>query len=125
MALLVSLVGPRLFTQVDKSKIQAARAQARTLKMSINTLRLDIGRFPTAEEGLSLLTTPPSDPTLSSNWFGPYLDGDLPRDPWGNAFVYVPPKRDANGRVTNPQIISYGSDNAPGGSSGMEKDIVF
>ncbi|MEL6362750.1 MAG: type II secretion system major pseudopilin GspG [Pseudomonadota bacterium] len=122
MALLVSLVAPRLFNQVDKSKIQAARAQAQSIKTSMNTLRLDIGRFPTADEGLSLLTEPPSDPAVASLWFGPYLDGDLPRDPWGNDYIYVAPTVDDAGRTTSPRVLSYGADAQPGGA-GLNQDI--
>ena len=122
MGVLATFVAPRLFNQVDRSKITAARAQAQALKTSMNTLRLDIGRYPTAEEGLSLLVTPPTDEALRSNWFGPYIEGDLPADPWGNSYRYVPPETDAQGFTLRPRIISLGADNEEGGE-GLNQDI--
>ncbi len=122
MAILASLVAPRLFNQVDRSKVSAARAQARSLKTSMDAMRLDMGRYPTQEEGLSLLVKPPSDTAVSSLWFGPYLDGDLPNDPWGNPYFYVAPGQNEGGVFVSPKIISYGADNKEGGD-GMNADI--
>ena len=68
------------------------------------------------------MMTPPNDDALRANWFGPYLEGELPKDPWGNEFRYSPPERDENGFVRSPVIYSYGADNAPGGT-GMDGDI--
>lgn len=122
MAILVTLVAPRLFNQVDRAKVQAAQTQAQTLKTSMNALRLDLGRYPTEREGLQLLISPPSDPSLEAQWYGPYIDGELPSDPWGRPFIYLPPVTDDRGRTGSPKIISYGADGAPGGS-GMDADI--
>lgn len=122
MGILASLVAPRLFNQVDRSKITAAQAQARSLRTSLDALRLDLGRYPNQEEGLSLLVQPPSDPSLRANWFGPYIDGDLPSDPWGNAFRYDPPRSDEAGFALKPKIYSFGADNEAGGA-GMNADI--
>jgi len=122
MAVLASLVAPRLLTQVDRSKVQAAKAQARSLKTSLDALRLDLGRYPTQEEGLTLLVTAPADVNLRSAWFGPYMDGDVPSDPWGNAYVYQPPLTDTNGVTGSPKIISYGADAKTGGT-GLNQDI--
>lgn len=122
MAVLASLVAPRLLNQVDRSKVQAAKAQARSLKTSLDALRLDLGRYPTTEEGLALLTTPPADAALRSSWFGPYMDGDVPADPWGNPYIYQPPVTDQNGLTGAPKIISYGADAQIGGA-GMNQDI--
>ena len=123
MAVLATLVAPRLFNQVDRSKITTAKAQARSLKTSLDALRLDIGRYPTAEEGLSLLVAPPSDASARASWFGPYVDGEaLPVDPWGNAYVYIPPQTDESGLARGPRIVSLGADNAQGGT-GLDEDI--
>ncbi len=122
MAVLASLVAPQLMNNLDRSKVQAAKAQARSLKTSLDALRLDLGRYPTAEEGLKILVTPPQDAGLRANWFGPYMDGDLPSDPWGNAYVYQPPTVGENGVVGSPRIISYGADAATGGE-GLNQDI--
>jgi len=122
MGVLATLVAPRLFNQVDRSKITAAQAQARSLRTSLDALRLDIGRYPTAEEGLAILVTPPTDKRLRSNWLGPYIEGDLPADPWGNPYRYAPPATDAAGFALRPKIYSYGADNQAGGT-GLNGDI--
>jgi general secretion pathway protein G len=121
MAILVSLVGPRLFSQVDKSKVNAARAQVRTLKTTLDALRLDVGRYPTAEEGLQLLMAPPAAPLAGGAWLGPYLES-LPVDPWGNAYLYAPPQQTAPGVTGSPQVRSYGADGKAGGD-GLDADI--
>ncbi|MEM6536642.1 MAG: type II secretion system major pseudopilin GspG [Pseudomonadota bacterium] len=122
MGLLASLVGPRLFTQVDRSKMRTAQAQARSIRTSLDALRLDIGRYPSNDEGLSLLVEPPQDQNRALNWFGPYLDGEVPLDPWGNPFNYAQPETDARGIKTSPKVISFGADGEPGGA-GVNQDI--
>ena len=121
MAVIASLVGPALFNQLDKSKLTAARTQIRTLESAVATLRLEVGRFPTEAEGLSLLVTPPTDPAVRANWGGPYLDGEMPLDPWGNPYRYSIPAA-AEGMSVKPVIYSYGQDNKPGGT-GMDADV--
>ncbi len=122
MAVLATLVAPRLFNQVDRSKITTAKAQARSLKISLDAMRLDMGRYPTAEEGLLLLVAPPNDAATRASWFGPYVDGELPSDPWGNAYRYFPPQTDESGLTRGPRIVTYGADNAEGGE-GLDQDI--
>lgn len=122
MAVLATLVAPRLFNQVDRSKVTTAKAQARSLKTSLDAMRLDMGRYPTAEEGLSLLIAPPAETAARALWYGPYVDGELPRDPWGNAYHYFPPQADETGLTQGPRIVSYGADNAEGGE-GLDQDI--
>ena len=76
--------------RVDTSKVTAADTQVRMLKASIETFRLDVGRFPTEEEGLQMLMVPPQDERIARKWRGPYLAEDVPLDPWSNAYVYKP-----------------------------------
>ncbi len=71
IGMLMGLVGPRLFNQADKAKAQTADTQVKMLKGALLTMRLDIGRLPTEEEGLALLNTPPSDERLGAFWHGP------------------------------------------------------
>jgi general secretion pathway protein G len=81
------------------------------LKTALDTLRLDIGRYPTTAEGLALLSNPPNDPALRQRWHGPYLDSNLPNDPWGQPYTYT-----YNGSG-NPHIALYSTgDRAAGGS---------
>jgi general secretion pathway protein G len=116
IAVLATLVAPRLFAQLDNSRATAAKTQMRMIETALDTMRLDIGRYPAQDEGLSLLVTPSEG--VERLWNGPYLDDGLPTDPWGNAFRYLAPEA-ANDRG---QVFSYGADNAEGGS-GLDADI--
>lgn len=118
VGLLVSMVGPRLFTKVDSAKVQTAQAQIKLLRGAIETMRLDINTYPTAEQGLRLLTDQPADPTLRARWRGPYLEGAVPLDPWGNPYQYSPPV--ASGQPFT--LYSYGGDGKAGGT-GTDQDI--
>jgi general secretion pathway protein G len=116
IALIAAFVGPRLLAQLDKSKVTAARVQIRALQTAIGTMHLDIGRYPTASEGLNLLVT--SNPS-AQGWAGPYLSGGVPLDPWRHPYVYEAPA-EANGQ---PKVFSYGADGKPGGQ-GLDADIT-
>ncbi len=120
IGLLAGLIGPRLFTKVDSAKVQTAQTQIKMLKGALETLRLDIGRFPTESEGLALLNTAPTDGALKNLWRGPYLDEDLPKDPWGNPYQYSRPG-------TNGQpfaLYSLGADGKRGGE-GLDADLGY
>ncbi len=110
IGLIAALVGPRLFAQLDKSKVTTARVQVRALETALDTMRLDIGRYPSGQEGLNLLVK--ADPQAVTGWAGPYLSGALPKDPWGHPYVYEP---SADGQKA-PEVYSYGSDGKAGGT---------
>lgn len=118
IGMLVSLVGPRLFAKVDSSKIQTAQAQVKLLRGAIETMRLEVGVYPTPEQGLGMLVTPPSESGLKAKWRGPYLDDALPLDPWGNPYQYVVPGPDGKPFL----IFSFGADGKPGGT-GNDADV--
>ena len=120
IGLIASLVGPRLFSRVDSSKVQVAETQVRLLRGAIETYRLEVGRVPSAEEGLAVLTTPPSDERTRARWRGPYLDEAVPMDPWGNPYRYSVPGRDGMPFA----IYSLGADGEPGGE-GNNADVGF
>jgi len=122
MAVIASLVGPRLFTQFDNSKITAARTQIRTFEAALGTMRLDIGRYPSAQEGLDLLVNRPADEAQRASWRGPYLDAGIPADPWGFAYQYGDAAGELEGYDAKPVVYSLGQDNKPGGS-GPSADI--
>lgn len=106
IGLLAGLVGPRLLSQLDRAKVTTAETQIKMLKGALETMRLDLGRFPNAEEGIQILVTAPVDGALRLRWRGPYLDGQVPLDPWGNPYQYDP-----RGRDTNPfALYSFGPD---------------
>src|SRR4051812_47907348 len=90
IGLLAGLVGPQLMSRVDTSKVTAADTQVRMLKSALDTMRLDIGRYPTKDEGLPMLVEQPKDERAARKWQGPYLSEALPNDPWGNSYQYTP-----------------------------------
>ena len=115
IGLLASLVGPQLFKKVGSSRQKTARAQISLLETALKMFRLDVGRYPTTEEGLRALVLRPEG--LGSSWDGPYLEKDVPLDPWGNPYIYKCPAERAE-----YEIISYGADSKAGGE-GENADI--
>ncbi|MBW8368443.1 MAG: type II secretion system major pseudopilin GspG [Arenimonas sp.] len=120
IGLIASLVGPRLFSRVDTSKVQVADTQVRMLRGAVETYRLEVGRLPAADEGLAVLYAPPADERLKARWRGPYLDEQVPLDPWDNPYVYSIPG--ANGMPF--ALYSLGADGVRGGE-GNDADIGF
>lgn len=120
IGLIMGLVGPRLFSQADRAKIQTADTQVRMLRGALETMRLDIGRLPTEEEGLRLLTERPSDPRLSERWRGPYLDESVPLDPWGQPYQFQ--RQPSQHQPFS--LFSLGADGQPGGT-GDDADIGY
>ena len=120
IGLLAGLVGPKLFGKVDSSKVQTAQTQVKMLKGALESMRLDIGRFPTTEDGLALLNTQPKDDQTRSRWRGPYLDDDVPLDPWGTPYQYSVP-----GSNNQPfALYSLGADGKRGGE-GADADVGY
>ena len=120
IGMLAGLVGPKLFTKVDSSRVQTAQTQVKMFKGTLETLRLDLGRFPTEAEGLAMLNTPPTDEKLKTRWRGPYLDEELPLDPWGNPYQYSLPG--AGGQPF--ALYSLGADGKRGGTN-FDADVGY
>jgi general secretion pathway protein G len=116
IGLLAGLVGPRLLERLDSSKVTTTETQIRMLRTALDTLRLDIGRYPTTDEGLALLSNPPADPEVRARWRGPYLEGALPDDAWGHPYNY------AFLGTGNPPFALY-SQGDKSGNSGPSKSI--
>ncbi|CAM3772005.1 Type II secretion system protein G precursor [Vibrio aerogenes CECT 7868] len=115
ISLLAGLVGPKLFKQVGSSKTKIANAQIELLTSALKTYRLDMGNYPSTEQGLKALMEAPDDGNQSM-WNGPYLAKDIPLDPWNNAYHYK----------LNPDyefsLYSLGRDDKEGGS-GEDQDV--
>lgn len=118
IALLAGYVGPRLFGQVGQAKGKAATAQIKTIADALQQYRLDVGRYPTTQQGLNALMNKPSD--AGDGWKGPYLMKAVPPDPWGKPYVYRLPG--ANNHEFD--LITLGLDGQPGGS-GEDADISY
>ncbi len=116
IALIMSLVGPRVLNYLGESKVKAAKIQIQSFGSALDLFNLDTGRYPTSGEGLTaLVQSPGSIPA----WNGPYLKGGVvPNDPWGKPYVYRSP-----GEHGPYDIMSYGSDGQEGGT-GTAADIV-
>lgn len=114
IGLLVGYVAPRYFSQIGKSEVTTTRAQIDALEKALDQYRLDIGRYPTTELGLTALVQRPAN---EPKWNGPYLKKAVPLDSWGKSYLYKSP-----GERGEFDIISYGKDGQPGGS-GENADI--
>jgi len=114
IGLLAGYVAPRYFSQVGKSEVQVAKAQIESLEKALDQFRLDVRRYPSAEEGLDALVTRPGS---VANWSGPYLKKAVPADPWGRPYVYRVP-----GEKSEFQLRSLGRDGKSGGI-GEDADI--
>lgn len=115
LGLLAGLVGPRVLGQLGGAKTKTAAVQIKDLEQAAELFRLDVGRFPSNDEGLEALVHRPGS---ASGWNGPYLKkGGVPKDPWGNDYRYESP-----GKRTDIDIYSLGADNAIGGE-GENADV--
>lgn len=114
IGLLAAYVGPRYFSQIGKSEIKVAKAQMVAFEQALDQYRLEVGHYPTTEQGLNVLETKPEN---EPRWNGPYLKKKLPLDPWGNAYQYKFP-----GEHSDYDLMSYGNDGRPGGD-GEAADI--
>lgn len=113
LGMLATLVGPSVLRQFDKSKTQQALVQVKSIEQAADMFKLDVGRYPTMQEGLQALV---DKPPTALGWHGPYMK-KLPPDPWGNPYHYDNP-----GKMGQVDIYSYGADNAAGGE-GDRADI--
>lgn len=115
LTLLAGLVGPRVLSQLGGAKTKSAAVQIADIEKAMEIFKLDVGRFPTNEEGLDALNKRPGS---APGWSGPYLKGTgVPADPWGHPYRYANPGPDGG-----IEILSLGADGAPGGE-GENADI--
>lgn len=115
IGLLASLVAPKFFGKLGTSRQKTAKAQIELFGAALDEFRLDNGRYPDTEEGLSALRDKPEG---LENWAGPYLPKAIPKDPWGHEYVYTSP-----GEHYDYDLICYGRDGEEGGED-EDSDIV-
>ena len=116
LSILAALIVPKLVGKADDAKLAAAKSDISTLSSALEQYRLDNANYPSTDDGLMALRVRPSD---ANNWKGPYLEKDIPNDPWGNQYVYQQPGPSGEDFL----ISSYGADGAPGGD-GNNADIT-
>lgn len=115
IGLIMALVGPRVLNYLSESKAKAAKIQIESFSSALDLYYLDLGRYPTTNEGLAALTQGNNAP----GWNGPYLRGGVvPNDPWGHGYIYRSP-----GQRAPYDIVSLGSDGQEGGT-GVAADIA-
>ncbi len=117
IALLGAVVGPQVIKNLGRAKSDTAKIQIDDFGAALDLYYLDLGRYPTTDEGLNALVSAPA--TLSAGWNGPYLKkGTVPKDPWGNDYRYQSP---GNNGVYD--LFTYGADNQADGDD-ENRDIV-
>ena len=115
IGLLAGYVGPKYFAQIGKSEIKVAKVQIDAFEKALDTYRLDLGRYPTTEQGLAALN---EKPVNEAKWQGPYLKKGVPPDPWGQPYQYRSP-----GEKGEFDLFSFGKDGQVGGE-GENADIT-
>jgi general secretion pathway protein G len=108
IGLLAAYVGPQYFSQLGKSEVKAAQAQVSALQKALDTYRIDVGHYPTSEQGLTALNVRPQN---EAKWSGPYLQKTVPLDPWGRPYLYKSP-----GEHGEYDLYSFGKDGQAGGT---------
>lgn len=109
LVMLFAIVGPRVLSSGKKADVNVARTQIGSFKAILDNYYLDLKTFPTTEQGLIALVERPDDLPDDANWDGPYMDGNLPKDPWGRDYLYEYPSSHEEGRDF-PDIWSLGPD---------------
>ncbi len=115
IALIAAVVGPRLIGYLGRAKTETAALQVDQLRQAVQLFYIDVGRYPSDSEGLSVLVTAPAG---EAAWSGPYMDTDEAIvDPWGRDYIYAAPEN-----ADNFSILSYGRDGTSGGT-GEDADV--
>ncbi len=117
IGILATLIVPKIMGRPDEARVTAAKHDLATMSQALKLYRLDIGRYPTTEQGLKALVERPTSEPVPQNWkTGGYLDR-LPNDPWGNPYQYANP-----GSKGEVDLFSYGADGKPGGAA-LDADL--
>lgn len=117
--ILTATVGVMAVRQLEKARTVAARSQIDSLVLALEFYYLDVGSYPTREQGLMALREKPTLSPVPNNWDGPYMEKTIPEDPWGRPYVYLIP-----GPAGMPYgLASYGKDGVEGGE-GEDADTL-
>ena len=115
IGIVLGIVGGNFIGRGEKAKADAAKIEISQIGQALDLYKLEVGRYPTSQEGLQALISAPAG---AGNWNGPYWKkAVLPKDPWGNEYKYTSP-----GQTAPYEILSYGADGKEGGES-SNKDI--
>lgn len=117
LAILAAMIVPRIIGRSEDAKVARAVSDLSTVRSMLDNFRIDVGRYPSSEEGLDALRSAPAD---ANGWRGPYSQKPIGVDPWGNAYIYEWPGNDGDDSYI---LMSYGADGSPGGE-GNNEDII-
>jgi general secretion pathway protein G len=119
LGILAMYIAPKLMGRTDDARIKMSRVQIEGLETALKLYKLDNAVYPSTEQGLQALVEEPQSGDIPKNWRkGGYLEkGTVPKDPWGNEYVYLSP-----GVHGDYDIVCYGADGVPGGED-ANKDI--
>jgi general secretion pathway protein G len=115
IGLMAGLVAPKLIGRLTQAKQNAAKAQIALYGTALDAFRLDVGRYPTTEEGLKILREKPAGVDM---WKGPYLTKEISTDPWGKPYIYRSP-----GEHGDYDLYTLGLDGVEGGD-GENQDVL-
>ncbi|MEW5737078.1 MAG: type II secretion system major pseudopilin GspG [Thermodesulfobacteriota bacterium] len=121
LGILAVFIAPKFMDAPDKAKISKASVELESLATALKLFKLDMGRYPTTEEGLEILVTPPQNTEEAARWRkGGYLEKpSLPMDPWGHPYVYIFP-----GSRGDFELLCYGADGQAAGED-VNSDIDY
>jgi general secretion pathway protein G len=120
LALLAGLVAPQIFGRVGEARTATARTQMELLSTALDNYRLDVGSYPTTEQGLGALRERPTRAPVAAGWRGPYLRKDVPVDPWGRMYLYRSP---GTRNTAGFDLSTLGRDGKLGGD-GDDADLI-
>lgn len=106
MGLLATIVTTQVLRYFSSAKVSTAHAQVESLSSALDLYKLDVGTYPTTQEGLAALKVKPPS---AENWNGPYVKNTITlKDPWGHPYIYVSP-----GKHGEYDLSSNGPDGTP------------
>ena len=114
LGILAAIVVPKFSGRTEQARITAAESQIATFGTALDAFEVDVGRYPKGRNGLSDLVSAPRD---AQSWRGPYMKNDIPKDPWGNDYVYECPGKN---NPSSYDLYSMG----PDGRAGSEDDVT-
>lgn len=111
LAILAAIIVPRILSRPDQARQVAAKQDIVAIENALELYRLDNGFYPSTDQGINALIQKPNSEPTPQNWNGPYIKGQLPKDPWGHAYRYKNP-----GDHGDIDIFTYGANNQDGGT---------
>jgi general secretion pathway protein G len=120
LGILVAVVSPQVVGAIDRAKVAKAQFEINSFSEALERYAIDMGTYPTSEEGLDALYVQPES---ALDWQGPYLKGFLKPDPWGAEYIYIYPGEHED--IGFPfDLMSYGKDGREGGTGRYDTDIA-